>query len=83
MGAYKKAYLDFKQEADESFITLNIFFDQCENYRREVKDDTGSDGYGMNTTKMTDNDTETQKFNNSLSQLAAQMTANEEVGKVQ
>ena len=83
MGAYKKSYLDFKHEADESFITLKIFFDQCENDRREVEDDTGSDGYGMNATKMMDDNTETHKFNNSLSQLAAQMTANEEVGKVQ
>ena len=76
--AYTQAYLDFKQEVDQSFGALIVFFDEAENNRNEVVTEAGSMGYGMAATdSLTDDDDTTQQFRRTLTDFAASMAANE------
>ena len=62
--AYKQAYLDFKQETNQTLVHLKRFFDDRDNDRREVEEEAGSFGYGMNasTSESADDDEATQQF---------------------
>ena len=76
--AYTQAYLDFKQEINQSFGALVIFFDYAENNRNKVVTDEGSLGYGMAATdSLTDKEDATQQFCWTLTNFAVTMTANE------
>lgn len=74
---YSQAYLDFKfkQEADQSFGALIVFFNDAENNRNGVITEAGSLGYGMVATDspFDDNDA-TQQFRRTLTDFAATIT---------
>lgn len=75
--AYSQAYLDFKQETDQSFGALVVFFDEAKANRNEVVTKVGSFSYGMNDTdSLADDDDTTQQFCPTLANFSANMVAN-------
>ena len=79
--AYKQAYLDFKRETDQTLVHLKRFFDERDNDRREVEEEAGAFGYGMNAMEnaSADDDEATQHFRRTLTDFAANMAESETV----
>jgi hypothetical protein len=71
--------LDLKRETTQTPVHLKQFFDDRDNNRREVKEEAGSFGYGMNasTSESVDDDEATQQFRQTLTDFAANMAESE------
>ena len=70
--AYKQDYLAYKRLPVQNITALKAHFDIAERDRREVEDEAGQHGYGMNA--MEQNDRQLQQ---GLTDLAAAITLNE------
>ena len=75
--AYKQAYLDWRQEQNQTFAYLKTFFEAREDDREEVKQEAGSLGYGMSAMDPLDDGDATQQFKQTLTDFAASMAGQE------
>ena len=76
-GAYKDAYLRFKQQPQQ-YRDLQQFFEQAERDLKEVGMEAQQLGYGGNAYDVLDDDAATQALKEGLSDLAGAVKANEQ-----
>ena len=67
--AYKQAYLAYKQLPVQNCLILRAHFEQAERDRREVEDEVGAHGYGMNAMEAADH-----AYQKGLTDIAAVLT---------
>jgi len=76
-GAYKDAYLRFKQEP-QTYLNLQQFFEACERDLKEVGMEAQDYGYGNNMYDVLDDDAATQALKESLTDLSGTIKAAEQ-----
>ena len=76
-GAYKDAYLRFKQEP-QNYLNLQQFFETCERDLKEVGMEAQDYGYGNNMYDILDDDAATKALKESLTDLSGSIKAAEQ-----
>ena len=69
--AFLVEYLQWKNEADQTYENLKTYFNQAMQNQAEITTKAGKLGYGMGMTDILDNNEVTKRFKQGMADLAA------------